>query len=521
MIVEGHEVLGSAGAVAAGPPEAACIGARMLRNGGNAADAIAASCIAGCMLEPKRAGIAGYVGCAVVLEPNGSSGRVWSIDANAVAPSAADERMFEVLDLGESGTTDRDPALLQSHFINEDEYSCRVRDRANTFGPRAVAVPGVIACIGTIWERFGSVEWPLIVEPSQALLADGLMLPGPDGVRHRPEMESTLARIAKAGWRDVYDGELGRRIADAVQDAGGVLTRKDMADYEPRVTAPYSSTYRNATLHCPILPNGPLSCLQILNMLECFAPPATDDVAYWHRLAEILKIAWRDRVRYLADPDFVDVPVQRLLSKDYAAERVEHMRQFPDHVDTSESADAGASPGDTFHMSSADAHGLMVSVTLSHGGDFGSGFVVPGTGVVLGHGMCRFDPRPGHANSIAPGKRPLNNTCPMLVRLPERDIAIGLPGGRRIVSVNAQMVQRIVDFDATGFEAITAPRMHLGVQEPVELTNSVDEAVITGLADLGHTVRPMDAIAGPAHCVEVLKADHRIRAGGNSWAAGV
>ena len=521
MIVEGCQVLGTEGAVAAGPPEAARIGARILRDGGNAADAIAAACIAGCMLEPNRAGIAGFVGCGVVLEPDGESDHIWSVDANAVAPDAAHERMFEVTPLTGAETSDRDASLLQSYFINEDEYSCHVRQRSNIFGPLAVAVPGVMACIGTIWERWGCLQWRQIVEPSQSLLADGLMLPGPDQIEHRPEMESTLGRLAKAGWRDFYDGELGHTIADSVHSAGGILTRKDMADYQPRVTEPYSSTYRNASLYCPILPNGPLSCLQILNMLECFEPSSTDDVAYWHRLAEILKIAWRDRVRYLADPDFVDVPVQRLLSKACAVERVENIRLFPDRVDTSESPVTAGNPGDTFHMSSADARGLMVSVTLSHGGDFGSGFVVPGTGIVLGHGMCRFDPKPGHANSIAPRKRPLHNCCPMIARLPERDIAIGLPGGRRVVSVNAQMVQRMVDFNATGFEAITAPRMNLGVQEPVEVTNSVSETVVKGLTELGHTVITMAAVAGPAHCVEVLKKDRQIRASGNVWAAGL
>ena len=519
-MVEGNEVLATKGAVAAGPPEAARIGARVLQSGGNAMDAIAASCIAGCMLSPGQAGIGGYVGCAVVLEGSELSSRVWSVDANSVAPSGAHERMFQVIPLTETPAHTKD-TVGQSPLINEREYSCHVKDDANVLGPLAVGVPGVMACIGTLWEQWGRLEWSQIVEPSQKLLAEGLQLPGPDGIRHRPEMEETLAHIAQAGWHDFYDGELGRKIADAIQEAGGPLTRQDMAAYAPRVTEPYTSTYRNATLHCPILPNGALSGLHMLNMMECLKPLLADSVAYWHRLAEILKVAWRDRISYLADPDFVDVPVQRFLSKDYAAGRVEHMRQFPGHVDAFEPQEAVDSGHGTFHMSSADAEGNMASVTLSHGGSFGSKVIVPGTGIVLGHGMCRFDPRPGRVNSIAPRKRPLNNTCSMLVRLPERDIAVGLPGGRRLIGVTAQIIQRMVDFEATGFEAITSPRMHVSVREPIELIKTAGEAVFKGLRDLGHTVEAVEGVAGAAHCVEILKKEAKIRASGNAWSAGL
>ena len=163
-------------------------------------------------------------------------------------------------------------------------------------------------------------------------------------------------------------------------------------------------------------------------------------------LKRVASVGWRDRLRYLADPDFVDVPVERLLSKDYAAGRVETIRQFPEHVDKLVPEFTVESPHGTLHVSAADADGNLVSVTISHGGAFGSCVTVPGTGIILGHGMCRLDPRPGYANSIASRKRPLNNVAPMVLRMPKRDVATGLPGGRRIISVNAQVSQRVMDY---------------------------------------------------------------------------
>ena len=517
-MIEGNEVISARGAVAAGPPEAARIGARILEDGGNAMDAIAAACLAGCMLAPASAGIGGYVGSAVIRKGDDPSDRVWAVDANSVAPAAAHEGMYEGTPLGKE-VSEEYTVLQGSQSINENEYACHVKGNANVFGPLAVGVPGALSAIGIIWERWGRLKWAQIVAPSQKLLADGLKLAGPDGIEHRPEMERTLARIAEAGWRDLYTGEIGREIVESIRRGGGILTREDMAAFEPRVTEPYTATYRDATVHSAILPNGGLSGLQMLTMMERFDPMPGDSVAHWHRLAEILKLAWRDRIRYLADPDFADVPMDRLLSKEYAAGRVETIRQFPDHTDALRPAGAGEGRHGTFHMSSADMEGNLASVTLSHGGGFGSKFIVPGTGIVLGHGMCRFDPRPGLVNSVAGRKRPLNNTCPLIVRLEERDIATGLPGGRRLISVSAQMVQRMVDSGATGYEAASSPRMHVGIREPLQLTESAGESIFEGLRKLGHTVEAR-GVAGSAHCAELLKREGKVRAGGNAWAAG-
>ena len=332
---------------------------------------------------------------------------------------------------------------------------------------------------------------------------------------------ATRLPSASAGWRDFYEGEIARRIVDHVRAGGGLLSREDMAGYQPRLTDPYTTADRGAQVHGPILPNGCLSSLQALNMLEGFDPVSDRTVTYWHRWAEVMKRVWRDRLRYLGDPDFVDVPVERLLSKDYAAGRAETLRQFPHRVDRPASFNPTEAIPETLHVSAADAEGNLVAATLTHGGAFGSCVTVPGLGLILAHGMCRLDPRPGRPNSVGPRRRPLNNTAPMILRLPDRDVATGLPGGRRIVSVGAQLAQRVVDFDATSYQAAAAPRLHVLEGEPITVLDTLSPAIVEGLIAMGHEVKVERGVAGPAHCAEFLKDQNKVRAGGNVWAAGV
>jgi gamma-glutamyltranspeptidase/glutathione hydrolase len=135
--------------------------------------------------------------------------------------------------------------------------------------------------------------------------------------------------------------------------------------------------------------------------------------------------------------------------------------------------------------------------------------------------MCRFDPHPGLPNSVGPRKRPLNNVAPLIVRLPDRDVALSLRGGRRIVSVSAQLAQRVVDFGAAVGQAASAPRMHLAGYEPVEVSDFLPGDIVERLSAMGHRVRKIANVGGSAHLVELLRKESRIRGGGGGWAAGV
>ncbi len=535
MMIEGNEVASERGGVAAGPAEAARVGARILEQGGNAADAAAATAMACCMLQPASTGVGGYVGCALIKDA--ATGEVYSVDANAQAPAGVTEDMFNPrpADEGVSG-------------LNESEYRCSVQDNENIHGAKAVAIPGMAAAMGTIWERWGKLKWADIVAPSQKLLEDGFPYaataghikslreqirrfpdtekhlvpegkePTAEDLWHRPDMEWTLQRLAEHGWREFYEGEIAQRIADHIQQNGGALTLSDLAGYEARVTEPLSITYREARVHTPILPNGGLSVLQNLKMWEQFEIPEQDSPQFWHRFLEISKLTWRDRLTYLADPAFADVPVERLLSADYARGRTETIRNFPQHVDKLKPAPNEEFGHGTLHLSTADSEGNLVSFTISQGMGFGSLVTVPGTGIILGHGICRLDPRPGQANSIAPGKRVLNNTGTLMIEAPDRDIAVGLPGGRKIISAATTIAIRLIDYASTGYEAATAARAHAGISEPVLISEAVPEYVRESLVEMGHSLDWPAGVAGGCHAAERL-ADGTIQAGGNTWAA--
>jgi gamma-glutamyltranspeptidase / glutathione hydrolase len=495
---EGVDIVCRRGAVATGPAGAARAGAGILARGGNAMDAAAAACLACAVLEPQAVDLGGYVLAAVVLE--GASGRVWSVDANSVAPAAARSDMYRVV-----------PTRSSPPGINELEYGCSVENDANVYGPLAIGVPGFLGGVGAMWERWGRLPWGEIVAPARTLVEGqryslvrndiepkreaiarypataALLLPNggvplDDQLWPRPDLARTLDRLAAAGWRDFYDGDIGRAIADFVTSQGGILTRADMAAFAPRITEPLSSQYRGATVHTAIAPNGGFSVLAALRDLERLPVLPDNDPKYWDRMAQTLQRMWSER---LAD-----------------------------------SPPAGASPHGTTHVAAADAEGNLVSATISQGGLFGSCLAVPETGIILGHGMCRFDPHPGLANSAGPRKRPLNNVCPLILRTPARDIAIGARGGRRIVSVCVQMAQRIVDFGASVREAASTPRIHTLTGDPLEISANFDPVIRHTLERAGYRIEAPKEVAGGAHGAEILHGGE-IRAGGNNWAAGI
>jgi gamma-glutamyltranspeptidase/glutathione hydrolase len=515
-VSEGREAQGSYGVAATEPAPAVRAAARIFSEGGNAFDAAVAAGLAACMIEPQMVDVGGYVCCAVVLV--GKTGQIHCLDANSISPAAAKDGMYQVLPKG------------PGRAINENEYHCSVRDDANINGPLAVGVPGVLGGFGRMHEKWGRAKWPSLFQPALEMLDQGMTfgsvanavrareavirklpaaqkhlmpegrLPKSDEKWHRRDMEKTLARLAQTGWRDFYEGELGRRIADHVQSLGGILTREDMKRFDPRIVAPYETTFRGARVFSGVLANGGLSVAQLLNMWEQLPKASMSDVVYWHTLAEAGKLAWRDRLRYFGD----GASPLRFMSKDYAMGRVETLRNYPRSVDRQSAPSANPSPG-TVNISTADADGNMVAMTISHGGSFGSCVTVPDTGITLGHGMCRFDPRPGRPNSVGPRKRPLNNVCPTILRLADRDVACGLRGGRRIVNVASHVCRQIVEHNATGLQAITAPRLHVEEQGPIEVTRNMDEAIVRELRALGHDVNIVDAVGGPTNACERLK----------------
>lgn len=495
---EGFEIVCERGAVATGPADAARAGAALLERGGNAMDAAAAACLACAVTEPQAVDLGGYVLAAVVRE--GTTGCVWSLDANTVAPAAATPDMFR--------TEPMRPGIPGRPGINEREWGCSVAGDANVYGPLAVSVPGFVGGVGVLWERWGSLSWAEVVAPAHGLVEKGLpyskiladfdykreaiaRYPSTAEFLHvsggdlwlRPELARTLERLAAAGWRDFYDGQIGRAIADFAASQGGILTREDMVAFAPRVTETCSRQYHGAAIHTAIAPNGGFSVLEALAELEQEPMLPDREPGYWDNLAKVLARMWTER---LAD-----------------------------------SQPAGTGPHGTVHVAAADAHGNLVSATISTGGLWGACLAVPGTGIILSHGMCRFDPHAGRTNSPGPKKRPLNNVCPLLIQMADRDVAIGTRGGRRIVSASVQLAHRIVDYGVSAYEAAIAPRIHTISGNPLEISPNFDPSIREALERLGYHIETPDELARAAHGAEILHGTGGIRAGGNDWAAGI
>ena len=223
--------------------------------------------------------------------------------------------------------------------------------------------------------------------------------------------------------------------------------------------------------------------LDALADLEPQTLPSDTDPLYWQLMASVLVRTWTSRL--------ADSPI------------------------------CGGSDHGTAHVSAADNSGNLVSATITQGGLFGSCLAVPGTGIILGHGMCRFDPHADLSNSPGPKKQPLNNLCPLIIRTKDRDIAIGTRGGRKIVSVTAQMAQRIIDHGATVYEAAVAPRIHTVLGTPLELSSNFDPTIREELERAGYWTEIPDEVCGAANGAELLHAEGKIRAAGNIWAAGI
>jgi len=484
--------------VATRHPAASRAGLEALRAGGTAVDAAVAAAFTLGVVAPSSTGVAGYGGCALVHLA--AEGRTIAVDFNCRAPAAAREDMFPVSDDGAGTVT--------------------VAGQLNGVGGLGVAVPGIVAGLTYIQERFGTLPLPTVLQPAitaaregfavdnvTALMARTMLLPHadryPDALRlfsihgrlpepgdtlTNPDLASTLERIGRDGPAVFYRGDLAGAIVEAVQRAGGILTRGDLASYQPTEAAPVRTDYQSATVLTPGLPAAGLTILQLLRVLEelgCEDRPGDADLA--HRLIEVAKVCWRERLTRYGDPDVVPQDPDAELG----GTRVRALR------DRAAAGVASPDPGviiapdpltGTAHLCAADRRGNVVSLTHTHGGSFGSLVSVPGTGLVLGHGMSRFEPRAGWPNSIGPGKRPLFNMAPLVVLREERPIlAIGAAGGRTILSNLAHALARVLGRQETIDRAVAGVRFHVETAEPVQVERA-GGALADALVRLGHRV---------------------------------
>ena len=495
----------------------------MLKAGGNAVDAAVAAAFTEGVVEPLHNGVAGYGGCMVIYLAQRAS--VIAIDCNSVAPAAASEGMFAIAKAPP-------PA------------GYRVPGSRNIFGSLAVGVPGVVAGLCLALGRFGSMPLYEVLRPAIAAARYGFVptaknrrglseqaermrrefpetarvflkngRPPRKGERlTNPDLARTLESLAEGRPDLFYKGAVAGAITACIEESGGCLTLDDMRRYRARVVPPYSAPYRDCRLYTPPLPAGGITTLQMARLLERFEPAEMSVSERLHHSAEAMKACWPERLKRFGDPAFVDIDAAAELSAEFTARLARRMKSGlksprPGRLVAPEPISC------TSHISTADVAGNLVSLTQTHGGAFGSMLTVPGTGLLLGHGVSRFDPRPGLANSIGPGKAPLHNMAPFIALRDGRPwAAYGLPGGRTIPNNQLTLTLNLVDLGATPQQALDAPRLHTEGAEPLQVERRAGKATLDRLRHMGHQLEASTGIGGPGHIV-ALAEDPAVQSG--------
>lgn len=488
-------------------PEATEAGYDVLRKGGNAVDAAIATAFVQGVVDPLMCGIAGF-GSLAVYDP--ASGTHEYIDFHAPAPGAATGDMWADLIEGEA----------------RDGYGFTLKGQVNDLGYQSICVPASLRAYATAHERHGSLPWADLLgaaihwaevgwtvrphvhefwsEPSQmgrvanfdriafspasrALYcrADGTPKQVGDRVEN-PDLARTLRIIAEQGADAFYTGEIADKIVADMQAHDGLVSAADLADYTPKITAPIVSQYRDFTITTNRPPGGGLMLAQMLNILEHFDLKSMghNSAEYIRTVAEAMKYATIDKDRFVGDPAFVDVPSDRLLSRDYAQDLAERIKDG--EVAEVPRFDPAGQCRDTTQISIVDGGGMCVSMTHSLG--MPSGVVTDGLGFMYNGCMGVFDPRPGLAGSIAPGKARFSSICPSIIFEGDAPyVVIGAPGATQIAMGVLQAALNVLDFDCPMFEAVARPRFS-ATSNAIDVTNRIPFFVTAALEREGYEV---------------------------------
>jgi len=509
-LIQGHS-----GMVTAAHPKATQVGLAILKQGGNAVDAAVATTMAISVVEPFSAGIGGG---GFLLLRIGETNQIVALDFRERAPRQANAELF----LDAEG---------------------KVIPRASIDGHRAVAVPGTIAGLQAVHQKYGRLPWPDLLKPAIQLAQDGIVVsdrtariislrqpvlatnPAAKAIFFRggqplaigdrlvqTDLAQTLRLLAQDP-QTFYSGSVAFAIAKDMRENKGLVSLTDLKTYAPTWRTPICGAFRQMQV-CSMPPpsSGGVHLLQMLNVLSQWQqfPAEVDLPDYLHMLAEAMKIAYADRAEYLGDADFVEVPVQALTSAQYAHRRFREINSNrarpPEQV---KAADAQTlkrlqqESNDTSHLNVVDRDRNAVSLTFTLNLGFGAGVVVPGTGIVLNNEMDDFATAPGvpnafglvgnEQNAIAPAKKPLSSMTPTIVtEAGQLRLVVGAAGGSTIITTVLQLVLNVLVFEQDVSTAINAPKIHhqwrptpLRVEERVQLPL----ATLQDLQRRGHLIQ--------------------------------
>lgn len=517
--------------VVAQEPNATDVGVAVLRSGGNAVDAAVAVGFTLAVTHPS----AGNIGGGGFMLVRMADGRTAFIDFRETAPAAASHDMY--LDANGKPT------------------------RASIVGWRAIGVPGSVRGFEYAHKKFGHANWAKLLDPAIHLASDGVTLsyaesrelrPGSSGFKHleafaeskrvfldngrgydmgekfvQPDLAATLRRIRDHGAADFYEGETARRLAAAMRENGGIITLDDLKNYHVVERRPLTGSYHGYDiLTSPPPSSGGIGLLQIAGMLNGsgYEKAGAGSAAVIHYVAECERRFYADRSEYMGDPGFYHDPVKQLLDPAYLARRRASIQ--PDRATSSDEVKPGSinihESTETTHYNIVDADGNAVAVTYTLNAGYGSGVTAPGLGFLLNDEMDDFASKPGEpnmfglvqgeSNAIQPGKRPLSSMMPTIVTKDGKFfMAIGAPGGSRIITGVTEVFLNIVDFHMNPQDANDFPRFHHQWRpDKLYVERGTSPDTIARLKQMGYDVAP--ATGGVAR-VEVILSE-------NGWLEG-
>jgi gamma-glutamyltranspeptidase/glutathione hydrolase len=481
------------GMVASANPHATKVGVEILKKGGNAVDAAVATAFALGVVEPFASGIGGG---GFMLIYAAKSKQIVTIDYREMAPLKATPKMY----MNPSGQV--------------------LADRMKE-GHMAVAIPGTLAGLSLALSKYGTMSLKVVMEPAIELGENGFEvsrllssliesnsqklskfpasariylkegLPYKVGDRlFLKDLASTYRLIAKEGPQVFYKGAIAETIEKEMKSGKGLITREDLAAYRPVLRSPVKGSYRGYEVFSMGPPSsGGTHVIELLNIFEGqdMGRLGLNTYESIRLMSEAMKRVFSEREKYMGDPDFVKVPIEDLLSK-------EHARTLGREMSTGKVIEKRG-PGyllaygsdQTTHISIVDAEGNLVALTQTINSFFGSGVVVPGTGILLNNEMNDFIPKEGSPNSIKPRKRPVSNMSPTLVLKDGKPyMTIGMPGATRIITVLPQILMNIIDHKMTMQKAIDAPRIHCEAGKEIFIESRIPKEVQDGLIRNGY-----------------------------------
>jgi len=469
------QVKGDSGMVVTAHPLATQVGVQILKQGGNAIDAMVAVQFALAVAYPR----AGNIGGGGFLVYRDKSGQAHTLDFREKAPSLAHRNMY----------LDSDSNAIDSLSI---------------FGHLAVGVPGVVAGMQQAHQKFGKLDWKQVVQPAYQMAKEGIRItekeassynnyqatfahynPHPNAFVRKEKwkkgdklVQEDLAKVLQAimqkGEAGFYEGFVAKALVNEIKKGGGIISLEDLQNYEAVWRKPISFAYKNYTIiSMPPPSSGGICLAEMMNMVEDYplGEWGFQSVQSIHVMTEAARRAYADRAEHLGDKDFYPVPTQQLISQSYAQNRMATYNDSLASISDSISHGVVQESEQTTHFSIVDAEGNAVSVTTTINSNYGSKVIVEGGGFFLNNEMDDFSAKPGvpnqfgllgnEANAIAPNKRMLSSMTPTIV---EKEgnlfMVVGTPGGSKIITTVFQVILNVIEFDLPLLEAVHRPRFH-------------------------------------------------------------